>query len=384
MIIPAFAISDLYSIIIIGILLRAIKQTKNEYILQKKYLMTIMFNVSILILCDIVMRIPYIDNDFYLAHLFADSWSFCINPVICLITMYYVDTWMGHRETGSFKKWALIPKMLVIVNFIVYIMSILFNQQWFYQYVFNGKRWICIEQPGLIFNTVVIVAIYCNTFLYVIIKRKNMAKHYRFSLILFQIIPMVSCAMQAFTRSFTTSYPGIIISFLFITYYSALRDAEEDGLTKVCTRKRIDVVYEDHINRVLHGGRSFAAIMVDVDNFKIINDTYGHEVGDHVLVNIASYLANAFSYRTIIGRFGGDEFFIILDVDNEEVLEKEIVKMQKRFGKVNSFRNIGFKVTISIGYGIYNKLFTKTEFKTMIDGRMYDEKAKHHKNEAGN
>ena len=74
---------------------------------------------------------------------------------------------------------------------------------------------------------------------------------------------------------------------------------------KVTVEKLVTDVLQDH------KGRTFAMLMVDIDNFKAINDTYGHKMGDHGICVIASVLSSHFSKEDIVGRIGGDEFVVL-------------------------------------------------------------------------
>ena len=80
-----------------------------------------------------------------------------------------------------------------------------------------------------------------------------------------------------------------------------------DSLTKVVQRKHIF----NYINYLIENNTIFSLIMLDLDNFKLINDNYGHSNGDKVLVEIADKLVEYVGDRGIVGRFGGDEFIIV-------------------------------------------------------------------------
>jgi diguanylate cyclase (GGDEF)-like protein len=88
--------------------------------------------------------------------------------------------------------------------------------------------------------------------------------------------------------------------------------AVTDGLTGLYNRKKLDEVLADQFARFLRNRRPFAVLMLDLDNFKSVNDTYGHAVGDEVLVELAAILKR--SVRTIdhVARYGGEEFVVVL------------------------------------------------------------------------
>ena len=80
-----------------------------------------------------------------------------------------------------------------------------------------------------------------------------------------------------------------------------------DSLTKIYTR---DVVV-DYVNFLVAEGLPFSLAIVDIDNFKYVNDNFGHIAGDKVLVEVAGRIKNTIGSKGVVGRFGGDEFLIV-------------------------------------------------------------------------
>ena len=84
-----------------------------------------------------------------------------------------------------------------------------------------------------------------------------------------------------------------------------------DALTEIYNRMRLEQILESEIKRVQRYQRSLAVIMLDIDRFKNINDTAGHQAGDHVLRLVAQLLCNYVRQSDTVGRWGGEEFLII-------------------------------------------------------------------------
>ncbi len=94
-----------------------------------------------------------------------------------------------------------------------------------------------------------------------------------------------------------------------------------DRLTDLCNRRRLDQALADELRRSERYGTMFAGIMFDIDHFKQINDTHGHQVGDAVLVRVASLLRRVCRQGDIVSRWGGDEFMILMpESDGEAAL----------------------------------------------------------------
>ncbi|WGG49847.1 GGDEF domain-containing protein [Rugamonas sp. DEMB1] len=84
-----------------------------------------------------------------------------------------------------------------------------------------------------------------------------------------------------------------------------------DRLTGLCNRLRLDQVLDDEIKRYQRCGTPFALVLLDVDHFKRVNDTFGHQAGDIVLAEMADLLATGTRALDVVGRWGGEEFLLV-------------------------------------------------------------------------
>ena len=151
--------------------------------------------------------------------------------------------------------------------------------------------------------------------------------------------------------------------------------ANYDELTGVMNRRKLKKEYEKEINNLKCNNQSLSLVMIDIDNFKCFNDTYGHCFGDKVLKHFSSILKNSVSNSNVVGRFAGDEFVILLkgyDLAKAENVIKSIEKI------LLSDRLNG--IALKFSYGIYeicqsdNMSFEKAI--TLADEKMYEHKKK--------
>ena len=146
------------------------------------------------------------------------------------------------------------------------------------------------------------------------------------------------------------------------------KEAREDKITGL--RNRFGLT--DDCEKLV--GHEICILMIDIDHFKKFNDTYGHIVGDRVLIDIANALKEAFS-PGLGYRFGGDELMVILkDLSEAEVLYK-IDLFKKKIDEID-ISEIGHKVTCSVGYAFGHVDITEDfiEVNRRADNKLYDSK----------
>ena len=146
-----------------------------------------------------------------------------------------------------------------------------------------------------------------------------------------------------------------------------LQKANTDGLTQLWNRKKILEILEEELNRNFRENIPLGVIMLDIDNFKTINDTYGHLIGDEVIIEVASRLKKKIRSYDKIGRYGGDELLLILpglgrqDAKNiAERLRQSVCaeKIQTEAGALN--------ITVSLGVSIFDTA-SRPSTKKMIE-----------------
>jgi diguanylate cyclase (GGDEF)-like protein len=113
-----------------------------------------------------------------------------------------------------------------------------------------------------------------------------------------------------------------------------------------------------------------------MNNFKSINDTFGHDVGDDALETSVKLLKSCLRANDFIARFGGDEFYIVLDVSNRDDLEATVSRINHCIEKFNESNLKPYKLSFSMGYAVYDchSHMNVEEFQKKIDMLMYENK----------
>lgn len=155
-----------------------------------------------------------------------------------------------------------------------------------------------------------------------------------------------------------------------------------DSLTGLYNRSYMDESLYRDIDRANRKNISLAVIMIDLDHFKSINDTFGHEAGDLVLVEVAKLLMSHTRRSDIVCRYGGEEFLMTLyDVSEEEAFER-CEQIRKAIRDVNIFfgETLISRITASFGIAMYPKV--SDDWQRLI--RAADEALYHSKNSGRN
>lgn len=173
-------------------------------------------------------------------------------------------------------------------------------------------------------------------------------------------------------------WPAVTLGLLVLQLFALDEKMNIDHLTGLHNRKYLDAYIEDLISvyRNAQGpqeNRNFAALMLDIDNFKTINDTYGHVQGDMVLVSASKLLKKSVRRGDFVARYGGDEFMIVLDRCGPQTPDRVMRRLKENVCQYNSESNLPYELSFSIGCKIFTNvkgLTAKDIFKT-IDELMY-------------
>ncbi|MBQ9068712.1 MAG: diguanylate cyclase [Eggerthellaceae bacterium] len=198
---------------------------------------------------------------------------------------------------------------------------------------------------------------------------------------LFPVAPIIGAVAATLVYGLPWLPLGISLSMLMLFASTFASGMNTDFLTSVLNRRRIEELLEERIEDA-RGGKPFAGLMVDIDNFKRINDTMGHHVGDIALADAARLLKESLRGVDVVGRFGGDEFFALIDVASEEELETVISRIRDGEVRISGERK-AVPLRLSKGYALFDpdRFANAKEFEVYLDGLMYADKETHRLNE---
>lgn len=150
-----------------------------------------------------------------------------------------------------------------------------------------------------------------------------------------------------------------------------------DGLTGISNRPNMEQVLRSEFERSMRYGAPLSVVLLDVDHFKGVNDTYGHQKGDEILVAFASLLKKFCRANDTAARYGGEEFLMILPQSNAQGAFKIAERVREEMMKLNFTGNeSNFSVTTSGGVVELDRDFIKStdQLVTMADQALYEAK----------
>ena len=168
--------------------------------------------------------------------------------------------------------------------------------------------------------------------------------------------------------SFVASYLVIFLNYAMKLEKKIMNESRLDKLTQIYNRYAL-YNYLESIN----DKTDYFLVILDIDDFKKINDVYGHICGDHILKEVASisysHLSNS---NYIVSRYGGEEFVFICKNNDKEAIFKEIDDLRIRIEKyIFNFNDIEIKLTVTIGIEKYTEGISNEKWISLADEKLY-------------
>ena len=158
-----------------------------------------------------------------------------------------------------------------------------------------------------------------------------------------------------------------------LMYSRVLKLATKDTLTGLNNRSQFNDILAQKLERSRRHHRPFSLMLLDLDNFKQVNDNYGHKIGDDVLQEFAKVLCSSIRGTDSVFRFGGDEFAVLID-DPEFTTNKVIAQRVMRLVTESNLMK-QYQVTTSIGYTLASSQDCENNIFARADKGLYKAKA---------
>ena len=223
----------------------------------------------------------------------------------------------------------------------------------------------------------IFAAFYILDSLYLYVKRvKKSGSLKLFPVHIFLIPVILGVVIQAFFVEIAITWTSIAISVAGIMTALKNEIIFTDCLTGLYNRVYLEFLHKRACNKK---DCWVSGIMIDLNGFKQINDNYGHAEGDLALCIVADLLRKSFSEYGVVTRYAGDEFVIMLNTTDDQLIQKIIKSAKKNFVTENEKNDKPYQLSASMGYAITN-LSNETidDFMNRIDEQMYQDKMKYY------
>ena len=223
----------------------------------------------------------------------------------------------------------------------------------------------------------IFAAFYILDSLYLYVKRvKKNGSLKLFPVHIFLIPVILGVVIQAFFIEISITWTSIAISVAGIMTALKNEIIFTDCLTGLYNRVYLEFLHKRACNKK---DCWVSGIMIDMNGFKQINDNYGHAEGDLALCIVADLLRKSFSEYGVVTRYAGDEFVIMLNTTDDQLIQKIIKSAKKNFVTENEKNDKPYQLSASMGYAITN-LSNETidDFMNRIDEQMYQDKMKYY------
>jgi two-component system cell cycle response regulator len=148
-----------------------------------------------------------------------------------------------------------------------------------------------------------------------------------------------------------------------------------DGLTGMQNRRYFDDALREYLHEFRRIGKPVGLMILDLDHFKQVNDTHGHDVGDEVLRAVAKCLKDLTRYHDVVARLGGEEFAVVTPNMNVESLQRFAERIRKAIATMPIMAgNVRLRITASVGLAVWDGKESAEAFYRRADRQLYEAK----------
>ena len=148
-----------------------------------------------------------------------------------------------------------------------------------------------------------------------------------------------------------------------------------DGLTGMQNRRYFDDALREYLEEFRRIDRPVGLMILDLDHFKQVNDTHGHDVGDEVLRAVATCLRGMTRYHDVVARLGGEEFAVVTPNMDAESLGRFAERIRRAIANMSVLSgNVRLKVTTSVGLAVWDHKESAEDFYRRADRQLYEAK----------
>lgn len=295
-----------------------------------------------------------------------NTYLFTVNLLLPFCVLVYVDLGLYNnpkRIWQYYKPQVIIGIIMIAANIVNFFIPIIY---------YITKENVYERRPGTYLYYVVILFYLISAMLVTHRYEKENGDIAFFNVNMFVLPIIIGAGLQFCFYGLSLAWLSAAVGLTGLYMMQQNEIAYVDSLADVYNRQYLKHILSSWTSQKIH----FAGAMIDIDNFKSINDRYGHSEGDRALITIANILKKSRVDNEWVFRFAGDEFIILKRSESPEELRPYFKKLHANLDDYNRHNP---PCTLEISYGIsYFETGQIDAFMKDIDDRMYEMKKKHH------
>lgn len=296
-----------------------------------------------------------------------------INAALFILNAIFAYTWSVYVD---YKFYADIQRLRKIYIYVA-LPAVLVCLMCLLNLVMPVFFWV--DEANVYYRTPLVVMTYVITYCYLtygavlVFRNRHKTNRYLFMPVMTFLVPVyLGSLIQLYCYGLAVIW--VSVAFGMTSLYINLQNEMVflDTLTNLYNRSYL-MHYMEYLSKQTKKGASVLGMMLDVNNFKYINDTYGHLAGDEVLREVGKILQSATEGFGAVVRYGGDEFVILLEGDHRNMGEYVREEIAKGLARYNASGNAPCPISLSLGEAEFDRLDVDKFFRDM-DEKMYDDK----------
>ena len=284
--------------------------------------------------------------------------------------------WCIYVDLKLYDDKSRIHKYRYYKSFVIFLGATLFGNLWGGYYFTVDAQNVYHRQPLiLLFYVLCMMCMLTSVVILLLFKSRHSGAKF-FPLWYFMVPVLVGTVLQGTFYGISLAWLGVAVGLVAMQMGLQNEQSYQDGLTGLYNR-----LYLEHTLWVMtrEYRKNYYGIMIDINYFKKINDTYGHSMGDEALKDLASIMDLNIPPSATAFRMAGDEFVILIKTEKEEEIQKTMENLNKAVNSFNALQRRPYQLSLSMGYAMYNrKTDTDDTFLKKMDEAMYLEKQRAH------
>lgn len=189
----------------------------------------------------------------------------------------------------------------------------------------------------------------------------------------FVVLCMIGTVIQGFFYGLSIGWLSASIAVVFAYLELQTANSYVDAVSGLCNRQYIN----HHLTQVVNSGGKLHGILLDINDFKAINDIHGHSVGDRAICAMGKILNRSIFHNAIAMRMGGDEFVVFLSESSHEECQAQMEAIRNQIEEFNQNENELFDLSVSMGSACLDGNSVE-DFFAKMDSTMYEVKRNYH------